>query len=209
MTSTKDDSSYNGNEQNVSASDQFILLEFDDQVNSKYQLPNKLLPVRISVLENSSLKDNIQFSVLADECIAYCRKYPEKILDFKNLLVRLCYLAGLDAGKRGNQAEALKYFSEAYANNPYDLDVAANCALALRKNNKTRESLKIYETILSSFLKSGRQGFSSQIWINVIELNCIENNFDRALELLDESMNIAPPDFVEEARRLAKKIRER
>lgn len=116
-----------------SETDHFVQIELDDRIRGVYRLPKQLLPVRISVLENSNIDENIQFNVLADECMAYCRKYPEKIIGFKDLLAKLCYLAGLGAGKHGNHLIALKYLSEAYANNPYDIDIASNCALALGK----------------------------------------------------------------------------
>lgn len=72
-----------------------------------------------------------------------------------------------------------------------------------------RESLKIYETIVTTFLNEGKVGFSSQIWINVIELNYLIGNFERALELLEKSIEIAPPQFAKEAENLANRIRKK
>ena len=80
-----------------SVQDEFMYFSFKDKMLEQYGLPKQPCPIRFYVLESVLAQGTIEFSLLADECIAYCQQYPEKKQDVAGLLVRLCYLAGLNA----------------------------------------------------------------------------------------------------------------
>ncbi len=189
-----------------SAQTEFTFIKLKDDVIEKHGLPKLPCPVRVSVLERILTKGSIEFPVLADECIAYCHQNPDNQADYTDLLVRLCYLAGINFGQAGDDSKAQSYLSQAYMVDPNDIQVASNYALALSKGRKFDESLDIYEQILA-FLQDGKRGFSPQVWIDAVKIHHMKGNFRRALELVEISINEAPQYFGEEAKAFAEELR--
>ena len=148
----------------------------------------------------------MEFPLLADECIAYHSQYPENQPDIKPLLIRLCYIAGVNVGRAGDDIKAQEYFATAYHTDPHDLQIASNYALALSNNGRFDEALEIYERILS-FLEDGKRGFSPQVWTEAVNIHNKKGNFKRALELVEISIKEAPQDFGDDAKAFAQELR--
>lgn len=186
----------------------FVLIKLKHETLIEYGLPDKLLPVRISVLEENDLRAKISFRVFADECRAYCEQHPEKKEECSILHTRLYYLAGIEAGRAGDDLDALGYFSVAFEADPGNLDIAANCALALLNNDMSDQALEMYEFIIETIFDNGERGFSEKIWSMAVKLNCLKGNFNRALDLLEATLPTASMDFVADAAITVKKLRE-
>jgi hypothetical protein len=82
-----------------SVQDEFTYFALKDEILEQYGLSKRPCPVRFFVLEGVFTKGTIEFTTLAEECIAYRQQYPENKQDVAELLLRLCYLADLNAGQ--------------------------------------------------------------------------------------------------------------
>ena len=191
---------------NESSGDEFTFFALKDEVLEQYGLPKQPCPVRLSILENVFSKGALEFAILADECNTYYCQHPENQADIKPLLVRLCYIAGVNAGQAGDNLKALQYLAKAYDTDPHDFQAAANYALALSKSGRFDESLEIYEQILS-FLQDGKRGFSPQVWTEAVKIHNMKGNFVRALELVEISIKKAPQYFGDDAKAFAQELR--
>jgi len=188
--------------------DSFTFLTLQDEILEEYGLPDHPCPIRVSVFKGGLESGELEFSMLADECLAYFEQHPEHQLKISKLLVRLCYLAGVTAGQAGDDLQAQHYLAQAFAMQPKDVQIAANYALALSENNRLAESLGVYEQILS-FLQDGNKGFSSHIWSEAVRINLMLGNHSRALELLEICIKEAPEEFGDDARALARELRDK
>ena len=186
----------------------FVFFTLKDNFLKQYGLPKKQCPIRPYVLEKLLLNGTLELSRLADECYLYCEQNQDERIEFKDLLVRLSYVAGIIAGKDGNHQQALLYFAQAFKAEPSDIQIGSNYALALSKNERFDESLEIYEKILS-FLEDGKVGFSPEVWTESVNLHFRKGNFKRALELVEISIKEAPEFFGDEAKAFAVNLRNR
>lgn len=184
----------------------FTFLELKKEFLNQYELPEQSFPVRISALENFVSKGTMEIPFLADECMTYCQQHPEDKKNFRNTLVRLCYLAGIIVGRNGNDRQAQIYFEQAYIEAPSNIQVASNYALALSNNGDFDKSLEVYERILS-FLEDGQVGFSVEIWKEAVKLHHMKGNLRRALELVEISIRMDPQNFGESAVKYAEDLR--
>jgi len=145
---------------------------------------------------------------LADECLIYCQRYPENKEDHKELIIRLCYLAGENAGQEANHLQARHYFSQAYKLVPSNIQFASNLALSLSNSGDYDQSLAIYEQIIAS-LGYGDLGFSPLIWTEAVNLNDRKGNYHRTLELVEKCILEVPENFNKEALKFANEIRKK
>jgi len=185
---------------------EFTFLGLKEEFINQYGLPKQPCPVRSTVLENFLSSGTLALSTLADECIIYCQQHTDGKKDVTELLVRLCYAAGIISGQDGNPIKAQFYFAQAYQVEPSDIQVASNYALALSKNNKFDDALEIYEQILL-LLEDGQVGFSPQVWTEAVNIHCMKGNFRRALELVEISIQESPEYFGDDARAFAEELR--
>lgn len=186
------------------SSSEFVLMQFKPEMLNQYQLPNLPCPVRCDVLETILQKGPFDFSALADELSLYLNQNPDERERYNAMYARLSYLAGVNAGSIGDDNKALKYLRMSYDAAPEDMSILRNYALALSKTGQLKKAVDLYEKAVSMFPEGG---ISPEIWTETVELHNALGHYRRALELVEQAIEIAPDFLGDGAKRLADDLR--
>lgn len=160
----------------------YFFYQMNGDLERKIDLPHLAYPVRKEKSLGFIYEGRLSISKLLDELDHYLEEHPGQRGLYSDAVVKLAWLEGLEAGRKGYMEHAAAYFRLGLDYQPENLSLHAELAAALLSLNRKEEALEELEWLM----REAGGGVEPLVWLLSSRLHQEFGNADRANELLRE-----------------------
>ncbi|MCC5843390.1 MAG: hypothetical protein JJU05_03980 [Verrucomicrobia bacterium] len=161
---------------------QYFYHQMSEELAEKLDLPVLAYPVRKEKSLGFIFEGKLAICRLLDELDLYLREHPEHVAVYREAIVKLSWLEGLEAGRSGFMGHAAHYLRLGLDYQPQNLSLRAEYAAALLSLNRKQEAL----TELEFLIGQASGGIEPLIWMLAARLHTEVGYPDWAQELLKD-----------------------
>lgn len=160
----------------------YFFYQMNEELERRMDLPHLAYPVRKEKALGFIFEGRLSIGKLLDELDSYLEDHPGQKGLYSDAMVKLAWLEGLEAGRKGYMEHAVAYFRLGLDYQPANLSLHAELAAALLSLNRREESLDELELLI----REAGSGVEPLVWLLAARLHQEFGHHGRATELLRE-----------------------